>query len=348
MPLQQNGGTKSTLIIGATISFLIIAITGCVISPDNPDESNENSSEPENSTSLPKNPEGLDKPEAIASSISTSTNLGDLLQLDVHALEKVGEGLLRLHIELINNSNENFRIYDALSDPKEPYTASRITLIDTENQTRHLRLSQSDGSCFCLPFEDQSTIPPQGSMETWIIFPAPPENVESMVVTTPITPPLLDVPITESSETIENSGIAEPEILDLTSISDSLEDQTGRTENNEEVSILLSSDVLFETNSSELNPDAQEVLEQVATEINNASATTVNIDGHADDTGDDSVNIPLSQERAVAVEEALGSLLTRSDVTFSVEGHGSADPIADNETEEGRERNRRVSVTFEK
>lgn len=131
-------------------------------------------------------------------------------------------------------------------------------------------------------------------------------------------------------------------------ISDDTDDNTGRTESEDEVSIILSSDVLFETNSAELSSNAQEILEQVATEINDASSSVVNVDGYADNTGSDSVNIPLSQNRAESVKSVLSELVTREGVSFEDEGHGSADPIGDNETEEGRERNRRVSVTFEK
>lgn len=170
-----------------------------------------------------------------------------------------------------------------------------------------------------------------------------------MTVTTPITPPLIDIPISNSSDSEEYSNLGEAQVLNLTTITDSLDnDQSGRTEDSDEVSILLSSDVLFETNKSELNNEAQEILEQVAQEVDDASASVVSIDGHADNTGDDSINVPLSEERAEIVETALNDLVTRSGITFEVEGHGSSDPIADNETEEGRERNRRVSVTFEK
>ncbi|WP_249352003.1 OmpA family protein [Nocardiopsis akebiae] len=169
-----------------------------------------------------------------------------------------------------------------------------------------------------------------------------------MTVTNPLTPPLLNVPISQSSETIESSGLSEPRIIDLVTITDDLEDQTGRTESNEEVSIILSSDVLFETGSDELSTDAEEILQQVATEIDDASSNTVNIAGHADNTGSESINLPLSRGRAEAVESSLSELITRDGISFEVEGYGSSAPIASNDTEEGRERNRRVSVTFEK
>ena len=114
-----------------------------------------------------------------------------------------------------------------------------------------------------------------------------------------------------------------------------------------EVSIILSSDVLFETNSSDLSNEAQKFLNK-SLEIDEATSEVVNIDGYADNTGNDSVNIPLSLERAESVESQLNSLLQREDIAFKSDGHGSADPIAENDTEEGRERNRRVTVTFAK
>lgn len=181
------------------------------------------------------------------------------------------------------------------------------------------------------------------------MYPAPPGNLNEMTVATPITPPMLDIPITSSPESVENVNLEDPQILDLTMISDSLDgDQTGRTESADDVSIILSSDILFETGSANLSSNAEEILEQVAREIDDATSSSVSIDGYADNTGNDAINIPLSQERAESVESALSDLITRDGVTFNVEGHGSADPIADNETEDGRERNRRVSVTFEK
>lgn len=185
-------------------------------------------------------------------------------------------------------------------------------------------------------------------MEMWVAYTEPPANVDSMTVVIPLAPPLLDVPLGDSNDVLQNTGSPEAKVIDLTIISDGLEDQTGRTESGEEVSIILSSDVLFETGSADLTSEAQEILEQVALEIDDASASTINIDGYADNTGNDSINLPLSENRAESVESELARLITREGITLNSEGHGSSNPIADNSTEEGRERNRRVSVTFEK
>jgi len=337
---------KSATLLSA-LTVLSIFLSGCVVNSEDPPQEGQ----PDEGALTPEpGADGGDEDGAqdpLASTISSSTALGSDLQIDIYTLERVSPDLLRLQFGVTNKSSSNFILNFGLTVDDKPNTASRVTLIDAQNQKRMLSYEQSDGSCFCSSWNGTNS---SGSTEhMWVAFPAPvSDDVESLTVTTPLTPPLMDIPITESSETIENSGLAEPEILDLTLISDNTEDQTGRTENSEEVSILLSSDVLFETQSSDLSTDSREILQQVATEIDDASATVVQIDGYADNTGSDSVNIPLSQDRAEEVESALSDLVTRDGVTFSVEGHGSSDPIADNNTEEGRERNRRVSVTFEK
>ncbi|MFD6949250.1 MULTISPECIES: OmpA family protein [unclassified Nocardiopsis] len=329
------------------MTAILLLVSGCVVTPEErlPDEE-ANHDTPQAPTSEPSSSPGGDQEDVIASSITSSTAIGSDYQIDIYALERVGNELLRLRFGVTNKSGKSYFFDDGLSGTKNPYTGDRITLLDPGNRTRHLSMEQNDGTCFCSVLNEN--IPSGDTADMWVVFPEPPSGVESMTITTPITPPLLDIPITDSSETVGNSGLADPEIIPLTMISDDTDSNTGRTESGEEVSIILSSDVLFETNSAELSPDAQEILEQVAIEINDASSSTVNVDGYADNTGSDSINIPLSQDRAEAVEAVLSELATRGGVSFKVEGHGSADPIGDNDTEEGRERNRRVSVTFEK
>lgn len=330
--------------LGIPVIFLLLATSGCVVSSDTPSGGDSRTTEESSGTSQSESANSEN--EVISSSTTTATDIGADLQIDIYALERLENNLIRLRLGITNHSSDSFDIGFGLSESQDRLSASDISLIDSTNQQRYVSYDQSDGSCFCEsldgPIEGSST-------ETlWVIYPEAPENVESMTVATPLTPPILDVPISTSPESIESDNLADPVIEDLTMISDSLEDQTGRTESAEEVSILLSSDVLFDTNSSDLNSDAEEILEQVAQEIDDASSSVVAIDGHADNTGSDGINVPLSEDRAESVEEALAGLVTREGITFESEGHGSADPIADNSTEEGRERNRRVSVTFEK
>lgn len=326
-----------------SVATLVMLASGCVISPE--DSGPQNTPEPAPEAAPGQEPD--QSAGVIAETVTTTTDLGSNLKIEVLALENLANNILRLRIRIRNDSPEAFSLSNALSEERDRNTASSITLIDAVNQKRYLSYDLSNGTCFCSkPLE--GPIASGSSEELWIAYPGPADEIESMTIVTPLTPPMLDIPVTESTESIENESLGPDQILDLTLISDGLEDQTGRTESGDEVSIILSSDVLFETDSAELSPEAREILEQVAQEIDDATSSVVNIDGHADNTGNDATNIPLSESRASAVEGILSELVTREGLTFESAGHGSSEPIAENSTEEGRERNRRVSVTFEK
>lgn len=339
---RRTKKSRTSLATTAVAVSSILIVSGCVIAPE--DEAQER---PENESEPNENQGGEDSDsEPLDSSATTSTTLGMNLQVDILSLERIENETLKLNIQVANNSDEHYPFQDALGDMDNMHAPSQVTLIDPESQTRHVSHEQSDGSCYCSAAE--GGIPGGDSVNLWIMFPAPPEDIESMAVATPITAPFFDIPITDSSETYDTQGISTGDIVPLTMISDDLGDNTGRTESDEEVSILLSSDVLFDTGSSDLTDDAEEIIEQVASEIDQSSSPTVKVDGHADDRGSDDVNTPLSEDRAEAVENLLSDKITRENVNFSTEGHGSSDPIADNDTPEGQERNRRVTVTFEK
>ncbi|WP_247665818.1 OmpA family protein [Nocardiopsis sp. B62] len=331
----------------ALLSVLLFTLSGCVVASDSAPEQPHATSEGSGGEGTDDAGTEEDDLEVIASSVTTSTDIGSDLQIDVYALERLENDLLRLRMGVTNNSSESFILGYGLSGSNDEDSASDISLIDSANQKRYRSLKHTDTSCFCnaLPgaLESGST------EELWVMYPNPPADVRSMSIVTPLTPPMLDVPVSRSSESVESGDLESDEVLNLTLISDSLDgDQTGRTESGDEVSIILSSDVLFDTGSSDLSNEAQEILEQVAQEIDDAGSSVVSVDGYADDTGNDAVNLPLSEDRAASVESSLIGLITRESITFEAAGHGSADPIASNATEEGRERNRRVSVTFEK
>ncbi|WP_169335999.1 OmpA family protein [Nocardiopsis kunsanensis] len=341
--MSTNRQKNSTLNVLA-IFPLIASLSGCVVAPS--ETSNDATSDTQEGNQEQEKPDSESESEIIETAPTTATKLGSNLEISVHPLELINGDFLRLNLTLTNNSGSHYILQDALSDGDDPYSASNASLIDASSQTRHLSYDQENGSCFCSTADNG--IDSGETVNLWVIFPAPPDDVEYMTVTTPITPPFLDVPILESSESIENDSISEPEITPLTMISDDIEHETGRQESEGDVSILLSSDVLFDTGSSDLTNDSQEIIAQVASEIDQSESSTVQVDGHADNTGSDAVNTPLSKERAEAVEEAISDRISRDGVSFETEGHGSADPIANNETEEGKKRNRRVTVTFEK
>jgi outer membrane protein OmpA-like peptidoglycan-associated protein len=103
------------------------------------------------------------------------------------------------------------------------------------------------------------------------------------------------------------------------------------------------SSVVFDPGSVTLNADAHERLARIAGIILAYPTLTARIEGHTDNHGDNAYNLAISQQRAQAVEAYLISQgITPNMIT--ARGLGGTQPIASNETEAGRQRNRRVDI----
>lgn len=101
--------------------------------------------------------------------------------------------------------------------------------------------------------------------------------------------------------------------------------------------------VHFAFDSAELTPEARELLDGVAARLNELQFIGGEVAGHTDSVGDDAFNLDLSRRRAQAV---LGYLESKGVAPgrMTAVGYGESQPIADNETEEGRALNRRVVI----
>ncbi|MFK8019896.1 MAG: OmpA family protein [Pseudomonadales bacterium] len=100
-------------------------------------------------------------------------------------------------------------------------------------------------------------------------------------------------------------------------------------------------DVEFDTNSAAARPQHQSEVQRVVRFMREHPLTKVVVEGHTDDRGSAAYNQQLSEKRAATIAEQLISQGVSSDRVTSV-GVGEARPRADNATEEGRQRNRRV------
>jgi outer membrane protein OmpA-like peptidoglycan-associated protein len=115
-----------------------------------------------------------------------------------------------------------------------------------------------------------------------------------------------------------------------------------RTEDNQ-LKVNVPSDISFDTGKAGIKPELRTVLENFANGLNGDPSTLVRIVGHTDNTGSDAVNNPLSQERAMSVANFLedrGIAANRIETS----GRGDREPIADNATDAGRAKNRRVEI----
>ncbi|MFI6035249.1 OmpA family protein [Streptomyces sp. NPDC051315] len=144
----------------------------------------------------------------------------------------------------------------------------------------------------------------------------------------------------------EGATLAEPKVLDIKQV---VEDQSGderREDTNADVTFALQAEVLFGKDSAKLGATAKARIAAIAGEIEKQNATRVRVFGFTDNLGSSAHGDVLSKQRADAVQAALAGDLNDPNVTFEVRGYGEQYPIADNSTEAGRKKNRRVEVTF--
>lgn len=113
----------------------------------------------------------------------------------------------------------------------------------------------------------------------------------------------------------------------------------------EGIKITFDSGILFDVNRSTLQVPAQVNLQSLARILNKYGDTDVLIEGHTDATGSEEYNMDLSMRRAQSVANFLSGLQV-SPARFRIMGYGEGQPIASNETPDGRQLNRRVELAI--
>lgn len=103
--------------------------------------------------------------------------------------------------------------------------------------------------------------------------------------------------------------------------------------------------VAFQPGSNSFTPGSDTALNQIAELLRDNPGKRLRIEGHTDDTGPAAVNLRLSQERAEAVARYLEARNVSANQLIA-KGYGSSQPIADNATETGRARNRRIEISY--
>lgn len=113
----------------------------------------------------------------------------------------------------------------------------------------------------------------------------------------------------------------------------------------EGIKITFDSGLLFGVDQSSLSTTAQSNLTQLADKLKKYDDTDVLIEGHTDSSGPDEYNMKLSKQRAESVASFLRNQGVRANRMTTV-GYGENQPIADNTTDEGMSKNRRVEVAI--
>ena len=110
-----------------------------------------------------------------------------------------------------------------------------------------------------------------------------------------------------------------------------------------QLKLSIPNDISFDTGRHDIKPNLRPILDQFAQGLSQQPSMEVRIVGHTDNTGSDAVNNPLSVNRAQSARDYLVARGVSSQ-RISIDGRGSREPIADNATEAGRARNRRIDI----
>ena len=102
----------------------------------------------------------------------------------------------------------------------------------------------------------------------------------------------------------------------------------------------------FPVGKSEIQSEYFPLLTSVQKSVNLFDSPEVVIEGHTDSQGGDKINQELSDKRAQAVKEYMVANMNLPDSQIEATGYGESRPIANNETEEGRKKNRRIDVVI--
>ncbi len=113
----------------------------------------------------------------------------------------------------------------------------------------------------------------------------------------------------------------------------------------EGIKITFNSGILFDVNKAELRGEAKTNLEKLAVILNKYPDTKIVVEGHTDSDGSDDYNLNLSRLRAQSVSNFIAT--SQVDPTrFTIMGYGETQPVAGNDTPEGKQQNRRVEIAI--
>lgn len=149
-----------------------------------------------------------------------------------------------------------------------------------------------------------------------------------------------------SAEYDGDLGRVQASVFPIESYQESIVSSVSRIDEIQHSTLMISSDVLFDFDSAELMEEADEELSAAADVLMSAEGGELVIVGHTDNDGTEEYNQQLSEDRAESVQVYLENSIDLDSFDVEARGESLREPIADNESEEGRALNRRVDIHF--
>ncbi|MGW1071410.1 OmpA family protein [Streptomyces sp. NPDC002537] len=185
------------------------------------------------------------------------------------------------------------------------------------------------------------------ALSTALLVTAPPARAESGPGSPADTRPPVRIDASAPGLKLRSGAkLAPGRVLDIKSVVETGDGGERREDTNVNVTFALQAEVLFDKDSAELGADAAARIRTIAAEAGKQHATTLRVFGFTDNLGSAEHGLELSKERANAVQRQLAQDIGSSGVAYQIRGYGDQYPIADNSSEDGRKKNRRVEISF--
>ncbi|WP_131740034.1 OmpA family protein [Actinomadura roseirufa] len=343
-------------ILGATALAAVLTLAGCASGGSGSSHGPDRGA---GASTAPATRPGEDRRPAIASVLSTPAGNDPQVKVDLVGLNRLGSAHVVVQLRVTNPAAQDIDLGPRLQETNDggPAGPDGIALVDPAARRLLGPYRQAGGGgCLCSPKRDDSGWYARagGSLSLFAVLPAPSGGAATTTVYTPLARPFVNVPISAAAPVPPpGERIPNPDGMRLETVSHPIDARSESLDGAQEihddggdVQVNLSADVLFQLNKADLTPRAEALLKTAAQQIDASPGGTVKVEGHADSSGTDAINDPLSQKRADTVKNRLTALVTRTGVAYDAKGYGSSRPLWSNETDEGRRRNRRVTISF--
>ena len=286
-----------------------------------------------------------------AAPMSTTDAPGSMAQLNAHLVAaKRAAGQLKVQLKITNCGKT------PLSGASVRY--ADVFIFDPRSKQKYPLLKDTEGNFQALPVSDKndggrwflSAVHANEPGLMSLIFPAPPDSVQQIDLIIPNFTPLEAVPISGTGGSSAGGiGVGGKSL----GLEGALKDLNAEV-TPQEIRINLAADVLFDFDKADIKPLAEPSLQNVVTVLKSYPAAAVQIAGYTDGKGNSSYNQTLSEKRAQAVAQWLGTHSGLSAANFHTRGLGMKNPVAPNtlpngaDNPEGRAKNRRVEIVVNK
>jgi outer membrane protein OmpA-like peptidoglycan-associated protein len=300
-------------------------------------------------------------PEAIVETLTLTVGGGEL-GVGVHPLVRSdGHVVLTLDLRPASPTKDGelflARLLQGEVLPDQAAQGGAIRLLDLEAEEVHLPGIGADGRAVGTG-TDLTSVPEDG-VRVQRVYAAPGDDVGALglllpgaylpevpIIDSAVPRPTMAGGVGGSAEPLDPAAVDLTPVLELQRYTRELDGAVRVIESSEQVHVSLGGDVLFDSSSAELRPDAMSAIDAAVRHLEGHSPGEIAVVGHTDDVGDDAANQELSEQRAAAVVAAVSERIDRSAYSLRPSGKGEAEPLVANDSDADRQTNRRVELTL--